>query len=87
MSESGSSSEANHQLDGEGLQETWTAWRSGKVVTCASCKGHIALSVDSASVSYRLMCTDCGHCSTWFEAPAGRIRLPSVTLAEGQRRR
>jgi len=56
------------------LEETgplWDSFRAGGVVRCPSDAGSLALSVDGAS-AYRLVCTQCGTASSWFEVvPAG----------------
>jgi hypothetical protein len=59
------------------LEETaplWDAFRAGGVVLCPSDGGCIALNVDGAN-AYRLVCTQCGTASSWFEAPpSGHLR-------------
>lgn len=56
------------------LEETrplWDMFRAGGSVRCPSDAGSLALSVDGSS-AYRLVCTQCGTASSWFEAaPAG----------------
>jgi hypothetical protein len=52
------------------LEETrplWELFRSGRFAGCPSDAGSLALSVDGAS-AYRLVCTQCGTASAWFEA-------------------
>jgi hypothetical protein len=58
------------------LEETaplWVAFRAGGVVPCPSDGGSIALNVDGAN-AYRLVCTQCGTASSWFEAPPSGLR-------------
>jgi hypothetical protein len=52
------------------LEETrplWEVFRSGRVAGCPADGGSLALSVDGSS-AYRLVCTQCGTASAWFEA-------------------
>jgi hypothetical protein len=61
---------------GLSLEETsplWDAFRAGKVVPCPNDGGSLALNVDGAS-AYRLVCTQCGTASSWFEAPPTGLR-------------
>jgi hypothetical protein len=51
----------------------WESFRLGKVAICPTDGGSLALSVDGAS-AYRLVCTQCGTASAWFEAPPTGIR-------------
>jgi hypothetical protein len=70
------------------LKEVWERFRKGGMVSCPSDKGPMALSVDAAAGIYRLVCTNCGLASPWFESgPAGiRIRgqsQPSLPVRPG----
>jgi hypothetical protein len=58
------------------LDETgplWDSFRNGGAVTCPSDGGSLALSVDGAS-AYRLVCTQCGTASSWFEVVSAGLR-------------
>ena len=56
----------------EELVPLWETWRAGKTVPCPRDKGAMALAVDAAAQSYRLVCVTCGSASLWFEtAPSG----------------
>jgi hypothetical protein len=59
-------------FDDEELSKLWEAFRSGGVAHCPRDKAPLALAVDAAAKSYRLVCTQCGSASLWFEtAPTG----------------
>jgi hypothetical protein len=55
----------------EDTKPLWDAFRAGAVVPCPSDGGSLALNVDGLN-AYRLVCTQCGTASSWFEAlPTG----------------
>jgi hypothetical protein len=60
----------------------WERFRDGGGATCPRDGALLALSVDGAAKSYRLVCTQCGIASHWFEAtPSGvAMRSPATTL-------
>jgi hypothetical protein len=52
----------------------WVTFRSGDVATCPRDRFGVALSVDGATKSYRLVCTQCGLASPWFgTTPTGIV--------------
>jgi hypothetical protein len=63
----------------------WEQFKAGSIARCPLDQGALALAVDGASKSYRLVCTDCGNASLWFEAyPTGiHIRNTDDTLVPG----
>jgi hypothetical protein len=69
------------------LEETtplWDEFRSGGAPYCPLDRGALALSVDGAN-AYRLVCTQCGMASPWFEViQAGglRDRMPGVPVGK-----
>lgn len=69
------------------VSSLWAKFRSGEVVPCPRCKDHgaVALSVDGAAKSYRLVCTECGLASAWFgTTPSGIVfRSPAGTIPGG----
>lgn len=63
----------------------WAKFRSGDVVPCPRDAASVALSVDGAAKSYRLVCTQCGLASPWFgTTPTGLVfRNPAGTIPGG----
>jgi hypothetical protein len=58
------------------LEETaplWEEFRAGRAPSCPSDGGPLALSVDGAN-AYRLVCTQCGVASSWFEMMQSGLR-------------
>jgi hypothetical protein len=51
----------------------WEEFRAGGAPICPSNDGPLALSVDGAN-AYRLVCTQCGTASSWFEVVASGLR-------------
>jgi transcription elongation factor Elf1 len=47
----------------------WAKFRCGDAVRCPKChdRGSMALAVEGFSKSYRLVCTECGLSTPWFE--------------------
>lgn len=80
------STERTRTLSDEDAAKLWAEFRAGRVARCPRDLGAVALSVDGASKSYRLVCTDCGNASLWFGAtPAGiHVRNIDDTLAPGR---
>jgi hypothetical protein len=70
------------------VKESWDRFRSGAMVSCPSDAGPMALSVDAAIGVYRLVCTNCGLATPWFESGPGGVRLrgqsqPSMPVKTG----
>jgi hypothetical protein len=57
------------------VAKLWDQFRSGGVAHCPRDEAPLALAVDGASKSYRLVCTRCGHASLWFEVAANGIHV------------
>ncbi len=53
----------------------WDGFKSGDVVKCPRDAAPLALAVDGAAKSYRLVCTRCGNASLWFETTGGVIQV------------
>jgi transcription elongation factor Elf1 len=51
------------------VSKLWAKFRAGDVVACPRCAelASMALAVEGASKSYRLVCTRCGLSTPWFE--------------------
>ncbi len=60
----------------------WARFREGEIVRCAKDEFALALAVDGAAKSYRLICTACGLSSPWFgTTPSGIVvRGPTSTI-------
>ena len=58
-----------------GLQAVFDLFRSGGVAACPNEGVPMALAVDGAAAAYRLVCTQCGVASDWFEATLGEVKL------------
>jgi hypothetical protein len=68
------------------LDETeplWNHFRAGGAPRCPVDHGPIALSVDGGD-AYRLVCTQCGTASSWFDVIGTSLR-DRLTDAPGQR--
>lgn len=52
------------------VAKVWERFKSGDLVGCPKCDGSMALAVEGSSKSYRLVCTQCGTSTPWFE-PSG----------------
>lgn len=59
----------------EELPELWLRFRQGHSVPCPRDDGAaLALAVEGSSKMYRLVCTECGNSSRWFEpTPEGHL--------------
>jgi hypothetical protein len=83
MSEQGGSSppESPHLSHAE-IVQLWTKFRAGDVIYCPRDHAGMALAVDGAAKSYRIVCTHCGLASPWFgTTPSGLVfRTPPATI-------
>jgi hypothetical protein len=61
--------------DAKTLEGMWDRFRAGEVVPCPIEGSRFALTVDAAANVYRLVCTENGHTSPWFEAGPGGLHL------------
>ena len=62
------------------MEETsalWQSFRDGTPAHCPRDDGPLALSVDQSN-SYRIVCTRCGTCSTWFEVTPTGLRTRTL---------
>lgn len=86
MSDKGGSSppEAHHLSHAE-ITQLWAKFRAGDVIYCPRDCAGMALAVDSAAKSYRIVCTHCGLASPWFgTTPSGLVlRTTPTTLNPG----
>ncbi len=83
MSEKGGGSPPESpRLSHPEITQLWAKFRSGDVVHCPKDRAGIALAVDGAAKTYRLVCTECGLASPWFgTTPSGLVfRSPPVTV-------
>jgi hypothetical protein len=54
------------------VTQLWAQFRAGETILCVKDAHGIALAVDGAAKSYRLVCTKCGLSSPWFgTSPSG----------------
>jgi hypothetical protein len=67
-------------LSQEATAALWEVYRGGKLAACPNDGGALALSVDAAS-GYRLVCTNCGTASPWFEAGANGVQVRNLAVA------
>ncbi|MFO0667876.1 MAG: hypothetical protein U0174_28240 [Polyangiaceae bacterium] len=51
----------------EEIEPLWTLYRTGEAGRCPRDGGNIALAVEGSSRAYRLVCTQCGISTPWFE--------------------
>ena len=72
-------------LRDEDVAKLWEAFKSGSVAPCPRDQAPLALAVDGTSKSYRLVCTQCGNASAWFETIKTGIYVRGAedTLAPG----
>ena len=72
-------------LNNDEVALLWATYTSGGIPGCPRDQTPMALSVDGASKSYRLVCTRCGNASLWFEPASSGIRVRSAddTLLPG----
>jgi hypothetical protein len=52
----------------EEVARLWQRFRRGAVAPCPRDGAPLALAVDGSAKAYRLVCTQCGNASQWFEA-------------------
>jgi hypothetical protein len=65
-----------HSLSEADVTKLWDRFKAGFVVRCPRDEAPLALAVDGAAKSYRLVCTRCGNSSLWFETSgAGVIQV------------
>ena len=64
-----------HALSDADVTKLWDRFKSGLVVRCPRDDAPLALAVDGAAKSYRLVCTRCGNASLWFETNGGVIQV------------
>ena len=88
MSEKGGGSppESPHLSHAE-ITHLWAKFRAGEVIRCPRDSAGMALAVDGAAKSYRLVCTQCGLASPWFgTTPSGIVfrTLPSTVGPNGE---
>lgn len=62
-----------HVLSEADVTKLWDRFKAGFVVQCPKDDAALALAVDGAAKSYRLVCTRCGNASLWFETSAGGV--------------
>jgi hypothetical protein len=76
------SDESPNTLPESAIFPLWERFKSGDGAPCPRDGAPLALAVDAAAKSYRLVCTRCGVASPWFEAsPNGIVmRGPAPTL-------
>lgn len=77
----GSTHESAH-LSHDEIAQLWARFRAGEVVHCPRDTSGMALAVDGAAKTYRLVCTQCGLASPWFgTTPNGIVfRNPPTTM-------
>jgi hypothetical protein len=82
MSELGGSSPPDSPLSHAEITKLWANWRAGEVLHCVRDSHGMALAVDGAAKSYRIVCTHCGLASPWFgTTPSGLVyRTPPATV-------
>ena len=79
MSERRSPTDAGPRtLSEEDVGRLWEAFKSGSVAKCPRDEAPLALAVDAAAKSYRLVCTKCGSASLWFETVPTGIQARSA---------
>ena len=61
----------------EEVKEAWDRFRAGGSVLCPRDGVTHALTVDAAVGLYRLVCTECGTATPWFEATPEGMALRS----------
>jgi transcription elongation factor Elf1 len=63
----------------------WSKFRGGDAVRCPKCNDHgsMALAVEGFSKSYRLVCTECGLSTPWFEPRQTPIGIDLVLKFDG----
>jgi hypothetical protein len=64
----------------------WDRYRAGEAAQCPRDGAGVALAVDAAAKSYRLICTHCGLASPWFgSSPSGiHFRTAAATIGPGE---
>jgi hypothetical protein len=53
----------------------WEEFKDGGIARCPRDSAPLALAVDGAAKSYRLVCTRCGNASLWFEIGSAGIHF------------
>ncbi len=63
----------------------WDRYRAGETAHCPRDGAGVALAVDAAAKTYRLVCTQCGLASSWFASgPSGlHFRTAAPTIGPG----
>ena len=82
MSERRSPNDSGHLAGPRAMSDAevaklWEQFKSGGVARCPRDEAPLALAVDGAAKSYRLVCTRCGNASLWFDIAASGIRVRS----------
>jgi hypothetical protein len=70
-------------LSEEDVAKLWDVFKSGNVARCPRDEAPLALAVDGAAKSYRLVCTRCGNASLWFEIASGGIHVRNADEPPG----
>lgn len=74
MSEKGGSSPPESpQLSHAAIAQLWAKFCAGDVIYCPRDAVAMALTVDGAAKSYRIVCTQCGLASPWFGTTPGGL--------------
>jgi hypothetical protein len=89
MSEQRSSNDSggtpgSRTIEDREVAKLWEQFKSGGVARCPRDEAPMALAVDGAAKSYRLVCTRCGNASVWFEIGGAGINLRSGDDAANQ---
>jgi hypothetical protein len=71
-----------HALSDADVTKLWETFKLGFVVRCPKDEAPLALAVDGAAKSYRLVCTRCGNASLWFETSGGVIQVRNAEETE-----
>lgn len=82
----GSTPESAH-LSHDEIAKLWSRFRAGEVIRCPRDTSGMALAVDGAAKTYRIVCTQCGLASPWFGTTASGIvfRNPPTTMSPSGR--
>ena len=73
----------SHALSDADVVRLWDSFKMGAVVKCPKDDAPLALAVDGAAKSYRLVCTRCGNASLWFETTGGAIQVRNAEELPG----
>lgn len=87
MSAQGGSVPPDSPLSHAEIAKLWAKWRAQDVVPCPKDAYGMALAVDGAAKSYRIVCTHCGLASPWFgTTPSGLVfrAAPATVGPEAQ---